>query len=545
MSTTGGRRVDRVALVGLPGTGKSEVGPRLAGRLGWRFVDTDAEVEAATGQRISEVFAREGEAGFRRRELEALGAALDTTAVVVACGGGVVTQPEAVALIRRRACVVWLDAADAVLLRRLGDAADRPLLSDDPPRRLAELRAARAELYGAGAPLRVDVAAHPEEVADRVADAVGGARLPAAEWTGDAPVQRVAVELGDRSYPVLIGDGISAQLHQHVPPTAARVVVVADRAVIGLARDLARGIRQRGRAVSVVPVSGGEPIKTWAAAGRLLDRLAGAGLDRADCVVAVGGGSVGDLCGFAAATYQRGIAHLQVPTTLLGMVDSAIGGKTGVNLRAGKNLAGAFWQPRAVLCDPAVLGTLGERPYRAALAEIIKTAMIAPGPLPHLLDARLPALLARDPETLVAVVAACSALKAAVVGADEREAGGRMVLNYGHTVGHALEAETGYGDALLHGEAVACGMRVAGRLSVELCGCPPADVAWQDELLARGGLGALPEVDAAAVVARTHADKKARAGRVGWVLLERRGAATTGHHVVDEDVYNVLRGLAA
>ncbi|TMD00935.1 MAG: 3-dehydroquinate synthase, partial [Chloroflexi bacterium] len=411
----------------------------------------------------------------------------------------------------------------------------------------AELRRARESLYRAVAALRVDVDADPEEVAERVADAVGGRRIVGPEPGGPElhEVHEVVVALGERAYPVLVGEGVAARLPEHLPPSAGRVAVVADRAVIGLARDLARQVRRGGRKVNVIPVSGGERIKTWAAAGRLLDRFAGAGLDRGDCAVAVGGGSVGDLCGFAAASYQRGIAHLQVPTTLLAMVDAAIGGKTGVNLRAGKNLAGAFWQPRAVLCDPAVLGTLPERPYRAALAEIIKTAMIAPGPLPDHLDTRLGGVLARDPATLAEVVSACCALKAEVVAGDEREAGRRAILNYGHTVGHALEAETGYGEALLHGEAVACGLRVAGRLSVALTGCPAADVAWQDGLLAGCGLGGLPEVDAAAVVARTHLDKKARAGTVRWVLLERRGAATTGHRVPDEDVYNALQGLAA
>ena len=546
MTASGTTGVERIALVGLPGTGKSAVGRLLARRLGWRLVDTDAEVEAGAGRSVTEVFAEEGEAGFRRRELEAIRSALAGTAAVVACGGGAVAGAEAAALLRGQACAVWLDGPDAVLLRRLGAAADRPLLRDDPPRRLAELRAAREPLYRAVAALRVDVDADPEEVADRVADAVAGRRiLPPAAGQRSQPAAEVVVALGDRAYPVLVGEGVAGRLADHLPPGATRVAVDADQAVLGLARELAGRQRGTGRTVAVIPVRGGEPIKTWAAAGRLLDRLAGAALDRGDCVVGVGGGSVGDLAGFAAATYQRGIAHVQVPTTLLAMVDAAIGGKTGVNLRRGKNLAGAFWQPRAVLCDLAVLATLAERPYRAALAEIIKTAMIAPGPLPDLLDSSLDALLERDPAVVAAAVRACCALKAEVVGADERETGRRAILNYGHTAGHALEAVTGYGDSLLHGEAVACGMRVAGRLSVALAGCPAGDVAWQDGLLARSGLGGLPPVDPAAVVAATRSDKKARAGRVGWVLLARRGQATTGHHVPDEDVYNALRGLAA
>jgi 3-dehydroquinate synthase len=263
--------------------------------------------------------------------------------------------------------------------------------------------------------------------------------------------------------------------------------------------------------------------------------------------VAVGGGTIGDVAGFAAASYQRGIAVIQVPTTLLAMVDSAIGGKTGVNLRQGKNLAGAFWQPRAVVCDVDVLDTVPARDWRAAWAEVVKYSMIAAADLRAVLDDGLEAMLQRrDTAALIPLIARCCEVKAQVVAGDEREAGRRAILNYGHTVGHALETVTGHGDALVHGEAVACGMRVAGRLSVELRGCPAGDVRWQDDVLRRCGLGAVPQgLDPERVIAATRADKKSRAGAVRWVLLERMGEASFGHLVPEEAAVEALREVQA
>jgi len=539
--------VRRVALVGLPGSGKSAVGAALARRLGWRHVDTDALVEERAGMSVAAVFEAEGEAGFRARELAALRSALEGEGpVVVSCGGGLAAQPAAAGLLFDAAWVVWLDAADAVLLRRLGDAADRPLLRSDPAAALGALRASRAAAYGRAA-LRVDVDAWDvEEVVDAVVDGLAGARLgggggalgPGA--AGGAPSLRV--ELGARSYAVSVGSGVLGGVVDALPSGATQVAVIADRAVLDAARSLVASLRGRVRA-TLVPVTGGEAAKTWAGAGRLVNRLAALGLDRGDCVVAVGGGTVGDLAGFAAAAYQRGIAVVQVPTTLLAMVDSAIGGKTGVNLPRGKNLAGAFWQPRAVVCDVDVLGTVPDRDWRAAFAEIVKYAMIAAADLRPVLDAQLDALLARDRDALVPVIARCCEIKAEVVSGDERESGRRAILNYGHTVGHALETATG--GAVVHGEAVAAGMRVAGLLSVAANGCPRDDVAWQDAVLQRCGLGALPAgVDAQRVVAATRADKKSRAGAVRWVLLDRLGAASFGHVVPEEAALEAIGTVA-
>lgn len=520
-----------LALVGLPGVGKSLIGARLAHRLGWTFVDTDALVEAEAGRSVAEIFATEGEAGFRRRELAALHRALvHSPNLVLACGGGIVTHPPSAALLHRRCLVVWLDADDAALLGRLGAASDRPLLRGTVGERLAELRRQRSTAY-ARAAVRVDATADPDAVCEHLLAALSGAK-------GTTAVTRpsIWVELGERRYPVVVGVGVVESVAEHLPPGTRRVAVLVDAAVADLGRRTARALRRRGLQVALVRLHGGERLKTWAVAGRVLERLARLQLERGDCVVAVGGGSLGDLAGFVAATYQRGLAHVQVPTTLLAMVDSAIGGKTAVNLRRGKNLVGAFWQPRAVVCDLRALWTLPPRPYRAAFAEIVKYAMVADAGLALELDATLDALLGRDLEALASVVSHCCRIKAQVVAEDERDGGRRAILNYGHTMGHALETVTGHGDTLLHGEAVACGMRVAGRLSARLLGCPAEDVAWQDDVLGRCGLGTVPPVDPDRVLAATHADKKRAGGVVRWVLVERRGRATPGHPVDDAAV---------
>jgi 3-dehydroquinate synthase len=321
--------------------------------------------------------------------------------------------------------------------------------------------------------------------------------------------------------------------------------LVADRAVRAESDRLVASLRSTGIATTLLEVSGGEQLKTWATAGRMLTRLGAAGLQRNDCVVALGGGTVGDLAGFVAATYLRGIAWVNVPTTLLAMVDSAIGGKTGVNLARGKNLAGAIWQPRAVICDPEVLATQDDRSYRSAFAEIIKYAMIVETRLVTDLDRRLDLLLRRDAGALTDAIRESCAIKAAIVSGDEREGGYRAVLNYGHTIGHALEAAAGFGDRLLHGEAVAVGVRAAGLLSIDVLGCPPGDIAWQDEMIGRCGLATTTVFDRERVLRHMDADKKRVGNRLGWVLLEARGRPRVGQHVPDTEVAAALDRMLA
>ena len=520
--------VRRIALVGLPGSGKTSVGAALAGRLGWSVIDIDAEIEASSGRRVTDILAGDGEDAFRRLELDALRRAVAGTDAVIACGGGLLTTAAARDLLFDSACVVWLDAPDGDLLRRVGDGASRPLLLGDAAVTLPRLRAERQAAY-ARAHLRAPARGPVADTAARLAGALQSA---------------VRVAVPDRTYHVEVRPGALADVELHLPAGARRVALIADRRLATAARDLASSLRRTGRTVTRIGLTGGEGLKTWAAAGRLQQRLARAGLRRGDVVVALGGGTLGDLAGFVAATYLRGIAWVIVPTTLLAMVDSAIGGKTGVNLPQGKNLAGAIWQPRAVVCDTALLATLNARDYRSAFAEIVKYCMISEDGLVPLIDRHLEALLERDPELVAEVVRRCVEIKGAVVAADERESGLRAVLNYGHTVGHAIEAATGFGP-VNHGEAIAVGMHVAGRLSVAFAGCPEADVAWQDETLRRCRLEPVRPVEPRRVLERIRVDKKATASGVGWVLLAGRGQPRTGCNLPEDAVRGALQELAA
>jgi 3-dehydroquinate synthase len=319
---------------------------------------------------------------------------------------------------------------------------------------------------------------------------------------------------------------------------------VTQSAVASHATRVTESLRGAGFEPVVFTVAEGEEAKSLREAERLWDAFSAAGLDRGSPVVAVGGGVVGDLAGFAASTFMRGLPVVQVPTTLLAQVDASIGGKVAVNLPRGKNLIGAFHQPRLVLIDPEVLRTLPEREYRSGLAEVVKTGVALNADLFASLEAGLEALGRRDAALLEAVVAACCAEKAAIVERDEREETGlRMVLNYGHTVGHALEALSGY-RRWLHGEAVAIGMTAAGRLAVRIGWTDAATAERQEALIQGVGLPTrFSGIEPREVVAALRHDKKARDGRVPFILLRELGRAEACHDVPMDAVVEVLREI--
>jgi 3-dehydroquinate synthase len=357
-------------------------------------------------------------------------------------------------------------------------------------------------------------------------------------------VRHITVHLGARSYAVQVGAG---RLDAVGPECARlrlgrRAAVVTQAAVRPHAERVLASLRRVGFEPVLLEVGEGEPAKSLAEAERLWDGFVAHGVDRGAPVVAVGGGGVGDLAGFAAATFMRGVPVVQVPTTLLAMVDAAVGGKVAVNHPRGKNLIGAFHQPRLVVADPDALRTLPEREYRAGLAEVVKTGAALNAELFGTLETGVAALGAREPALLEAVVAACCAEKAGIVEQDEREESGlRMVLNYGHTVGHALEVLTEY-RRWLHGEAVAIGLAVAGRLAVRLGLTDERTAERQEALLQALGLPtrfADPEPRAVAEALRH--DKKARDGRVPFILLKGLGRAEVCFTVPPEAVLDTLQ----
>lgn len=337
---------------------------------------------------------------------------------------------------------------------------------------------------------------------------------------------RVRVAVPDAAYDVVIGDGILPEVGKLLAEVteSKNVALVVDSSVAepyGVSVDTA--LARAGHSVKAFTVPSGETSKSWSIAGELLEGMAQQHLDRTCVVVALGGGVIGDLAGFVSAVYLRGVSFVQVPTTLLAMVDSSVGGKTGVDLAAGKNLAGAFKQPLLVVADTAVLTTLPDAEWQSGLAEVAKTAVLAGDEFMAWLENSADRMVARDPMVVTEAVQRCVHYKAAVVARDEQEEGPRECLNYGHTLGHALEKVLGYG-TVTHGAAVAEGMRFAARLSVQLAGADPAFVKRQDRLL--DALGLIPmRADARPKVLldAMRGDKKARAGVIRAVLVRSPG----------------------
>jgi 3-dehydroquinate synthase len=338
---------------------------------------------------------------------------------------------------------------------------------------------------------------------------------------------RIPVRVPGRSYDVLVERGSLARLGEEVREVSpARLcALVTDEnvdALLGLAAEAS--LHAAGFEPVTVSIPAGEASKSWATAGRLVEEFSEAGLGRDSLVIALGGGVVGDVAGFAAAAYLRGVPVVQVPTTLLAQADSAIGGKTGVDLPRGKNLAGAFWQPLLVLSDPDVLASLLEREWFSGLAEVVKSAALDGEAAFAALEADAPALRAREAEATGRAVLMAAALKARVVSGDEREAADRECLNYGHTLAHAIERELGYG-TVTHGAAVADGLRFAARLAVEVASADPAWADRQEALLDALGLTPIDDVrDPAALLAAMKSDKKARRGVVRFVLSSAPGS---------------------
>ncbi len=558
-----------IFLVGMMGAGKSTVGPKLAARLGRAFIDTDLEVERRAGRTVAEIFRIEGEARFRALERDAIEAASDAPAVV-ALGGGAIVQPGALERCRALGVLVHLDVPVERLLERIGEGESRPLLAggdaESRASRLAELLEARRPYY-AGAHHRVDATGDPEAVVDAIFARLAGADEYAGPGRADAEcppevaergrsramgtrksaarvepkragrsraeagaVASVPVALAERSYAIELGhdwlETIGARIGSLLDAEKVAVVSVAPVAR-RYAPRLVRGLAEAGVRVGRIVVPDGDASKNLRELGRLYEQFLDQGLDRHAAVVALGGGVVGDLAGFAAATFLRGIPFVQVPTTVLAMVDASIGGKTGVNLARGKNLVGAFHQPRAVFIDTATLSSLPRRERAAGVAELVKAAAIWDAGLFEWLERHIEAFLDLEPAILLHGLERACAIKAEVVARDEREGGLRRLLNFGHTLGHAIEKHARY-RGILHGEAVSIGMVFAAERS-EALGFSPAGTAGRlASLLERAGLPTSPpDRPRKAYLAAIGVDKKRQGASIHFVVLKGIGRAGT------------------
>ena len=517
----------KLVIVGFMCAGKSRLGRLATERLGWPLADSDHMLEERLGEPIASFFDREGEQAFREREEQVVLELLaEPERAIVPLGGGAV-ESEAVRKALQAHDVVHVEVGlDVAWDRARKHEADRPLARDRE--RFARLHATRRPLYDSISDVVLaDGAEKTLEFVDAVARGGSGARMI---WSA-------------QNYPVWVGPGALGDAGDLLTGAGGgRCFVVADERVLEL-----HGARLARLAEATVTVPSGERHKTLKEAERVLRELARAGMQRSDTVVALGGGVLGDLAGFCAATYQRGVAVAHVPTTLVAQVDSAYGGKTGVDLPEAKNYVGAFHQPRAVLTDPAVLATLPPAELSAGFAEVVKTALIAGGSLWEEVRG-LPGigeLVDGDLEALTRIVEGCARTKLSVVAVDERDTGFRAALNLGHTFAHALESASGY-ERWRHGEAVALGLLVALRVSERVAGLDGSIREEVGALLERQGLPRSFEGPAATELLEHMArDKKRRGGRRNLVLLRAPGNVAVEADADDAVLLDAIEELRA
>lgn len=532
-----------IVLVGLMGAGKTSIGRRLAARLGLPFRDADAEIELAAGCTIPELFSRYGEPDFRAGERRVIRRLLAGDPLVLAFGGGAYMDSETRTVAREEAVTIWLRCPLNTLLRRVASRDNRPLLADgDRGEILQRLIDQRYPVY-AEADLIVDCGDEsPDVTTNQVLNALLAWRAP----------RRLSVVLPSTTYDVVIGDDLLARAGALLAPRMEqkRAVVVTDATVERLhLPTLLRGLGETGVAAGQIVVPAGEASKNLETWQGVVDQLLEARVERRTTVIALGGGVVGDLAGFAAAATLRGLPFVQVPTTLLSQVDSSVGGKTGVNTARGKNLVGAFYQPRMVLADTSTLATLPRRELCAGYAEIAKAGLIGDAAFFAWCEANGEAVVNGNREVQAEAIMRACAFKAAVVGDDEREEkpnDGRALLNLGHTFGHALEAEYGYTGGLLHGEGVAVGLGLALRLSARLGHCAAEDADRVVSHVAAIGMPADMRMlnrrfSAATLIGHMRRDKKVRDGALKFVLARGIGRAFTATDVPVEAVTELLR----
>ena len=569
------KRITNLIITGFSGTGKSLVAEEIARRLSWDFLDTDEEIVKQTGKPITEIFRQDGEARFRELERETIKKACQQRQTVIAIGGGAIVDPKNYELLAKSGLIVCLEATPEIIYERLFREATsspetelRPLLAtDNPLERIKQLKASRQSYYA-----NVDWTVHTDrlslsQVAEEVIRAWGLLRLahphlnslPSKDRRFKSQLKAnddvaCLVKTATQSYPIFIGYGLLDKLGEKMKKAAlsGTATIISDEDVFSLYGSKVEGIlKDTGFAVNSFVVPPGEETKSTDYAIKIYDFLVEHRAERDDIIIALGGGMVGDLAGFVAATFLRGMPWIQVPTSLVAMVDASIGGKVGINHPEGKNLVGAFYQPNLVLADPQTLTTLPRRELTSGWAEVIKHGLILDEKYVQFLEDNVDRLIELEPELLTQAVARSAAIKAQVVSQDEKEREGkRTILNYGHTIAHGLEAATQY-KHFLHGEAVAIGMMGAAKLSQRLGLLPSATVKRQQALLQKFGLPpSMPvkrsnlRLSLAGITKAMEVDKKVRGKKIRWVLLQDIGKTVIRSDVPQREVLAVLQELA-
>ncbi|HHY46143.1 MAG TPA: 3-dehydroquinate synthase [Firmicutes bacterium] len=557
-----------IALAGPMASGKTTVGLKLARRLGIPFIDVDQFIEETTGKKVADIFRESGEPHFRSLEEAAIERLSSLPNAVIALGGGAVVSEKNRDLLASRSTVIMLLCSPEEILRRVGRNSSRPLLAaPDRLERIKALLKEREDYYRFGDYSIDTTGLAADDVVERIIgflSATTDTRGPGGERTTGRDSDRAAGMPNGRvlhlrtssPYPVYVGHGViheTGSLLSAMAPERPRTILVSNPVVHLLYGAQVRdSLMRAGFDVQDLVIPDGEQFKDMARVMSAYDFMASRGMGRDTVMIALGGGVVGDLAGFVAATYMRGIRLVQVPTTLLAQVDSSVGGKVGVNHPRAKNLIGAFHQPIMVVADTSALLSLPEREYREGLSEVVKYGVIWDASFFEFLERNVDRILNRETGILADMVYRCCEIKGDVVSQDERENGIRAILNFGHTTGHAIEALAGYGE-LRHGEAVSIGMAIAARIACRLGLVPVQDVERLTRLLERLGLptslaslsrassktvagpGTAGE-SARAIMEYMTLDKKARSGRIRFVLPRRIGEV-----LVQEVNHDVIR----
>ena len=552
------RQITNLIITGFSGTGKSLVAIEVALRLNWDFLDTDDEIVKQAGKTIAEIFRQDGEAGFRELEREMIRKACQQKHTVISIGGGAIVDPQNYELLAKTGLIVCLEAKPETIYERLFREAARspetevrPLLTvDNPLERIRQLKASRQSHYA-----KADWTIHTDglnvnEVAEEVIRASRLLRLTNICQLSVFRDKDVAclVETTTQGYPVFVGYGLLDKLGEKMKQGAlsGTATIISDENVFSLYGSKIEGIiKNAGFAVNSFVVPAGEETKSTDYAIKIYDFLVEHRAERDDIIIALGGGMVGDLAGFVAATFLRGMPWVQVPTSLVAMVDASIGGKVGINHPEGKNLIGAFYQPNLVLADPQTLTALPQRELTSGWAEVIKHGLILDEEFVQFLESNVSKLVKLEPELLTRAVARSATIKAQVVSQDEKEKEGkRTILNYGHTIAHGLEAATQY-KRFLHGEAVAIGMAGAAKLSQHLGLLSSDAVERQQALLQKFRLPTdFTGLDLTGITKAMEVDKKIKEKAIRWVLLQDIGKAVIRNDVPQQDVLAVLQELA-
>ena len=521
-----------IILVGMMGSGKTTVGKLLAKQLGKTFIDSDEEIQRRTGVTIPHIFDVEGETGFRIREGCVIQELLKLDNIVLATGGGAILSANNRPMMKQNGIVVYLKSSVHDLWQRTRHDHNRPLLQTGNPRaKLQELHDLRDPLYMETADVIIHTGKQSVQILlERLQHKLESFN----QMTGnEKAMQTLHVGLAERSYPIHIGSGLLNNVEillPHIPHK--RAVIVSNTTVAPLyLQGLSERLSANGVQVQSIILPDGEQYKNGDSLNIIYDALLSARSERSTPLIALGGGVIGDITGYAAATYLRGVPFIQIPTTLLSQVDSSVGGKTGINHPLGKNMIGAFYQPSVVLADTTTLNTLPDKELRAGIAEVIKYGLIRDLPFLEWLEANMEQLLARDTSALQYAIARSCRNKAEVVGADERESGERALLNLGHTFGHAIENGMGYG-VWLHGEGVAAGTVMAADLSQRMEWLCSKDVLRVRRLFERAGLPVIaPKLGAEKYLQLMGLDKKVEHGKIRFILLK-----TLGNAVITSDV---------